>query len=114
MYWRVNCQFNYQRNWCIKCISCRFLSAIQTKLKKTILSVPDNILEQYGAVSEETVIAMAKGALKQSKSDFVIAVSGIAGPDGGTNEKPVGLGFASLGALLITLKQFLCITQHQG
>ncbi len=60
------------------------------EIKHSILGVSNSILEQHGAVSEETVLAMAKGALAKSGSDLVIAVSGIAGPDGGTAEKPVG------------------------
>ncbi|WP_448246832.1 CinA family nicotinamide mononucleotide deamidase-related protein [Thalassotalea agariperforans] len=60
------------------------------EIKHSILGVSNSIIEQHGAVSEETVLAMAKGALAKSGSDLVIAVSGIAGPDGGTAEKPVG------------------------
>lgn len=60
------------------------------EIKQRILNVPSNILEQFGAVSEEVVTAMAEGALQKSSADLVIAVSGIAGPDGGSNEKPVG------------------------
>ncbi|MDX1685550.1 MAG: competence/damage-inducible protein A [Saprospiraceae bacterium] len=59
-------------------------------LKTSELGVPEKLLWQYGAVSEETVIAMAEGALKRYKADVVLAVSGIAGPDGGTKDKPVG------------------------
>src|SRR6202012_4082594 len=47
-------------------------------------------LEKFGAVSEDTVTEMVQGALKNFKSDYAIAVTGIAGPDGGTPEKPVG------------------------
>lgn len=60
------------------------------KMKTTMLEVNKNSLEQHGAVSEAVVIEMAKGALEKSSADFVIAVSGIAGPDGGSIEKPVG------------------------
>lgn len=59
-------------------------------IKSAVLNVDDNLLAKFGAVSEETVKAMAVGALAKSNSDYVIAVSGIAGPDGGTEEKPVG------------------------
>ena len=59
--------------------------------KERILHVPHEILVQYGAVSEETARAMAEGACKVSGADASIAVTGIAGPDGGTPEKPVGL-----------------------
>lgn len=60
------------------------------KMKTKMLSVPPTTLESYGAVSKETVIAMAKGALEHSNADIAIAVSGIAGPTGGTKEKPTG------------------------
>ena len=60
------------------------------EIKTSVLGVPKSVLDTNGAVSEETVIAMAKGALKQSSSDYVIAVSGIAGPSGGSADKPVG------------------------
>ncbi len=59
-------------------------------LKKSILGVKSNTLQQFGAVSRETVSEMAEGALLNFKSDYAIAVTGIAGPDGGTAEKPVG------------------------
>lgn len=60
------------------------------KMKTAMLGVSNNSLDQHGAVSEAVVIEMAKGALEKSSADFVIAVSGIAGPDGGSLEKPVG------------------------
>jgi nicotinamide-nucleotide amidase len=54
------------------------------------LGVSEKTLINYGAVSEETVKAMAEGAHSAFHSDYSIAVSGIAGPDGGSEEKPVG------------------------
>jgi nicotinamide-nucleotide amidase len=60
------------------------------EIKSKILSVPTQIIETHGAVSQETVIAMAKGALSKASADLVIAVSGIAGPSGGSKDKPVG------------------------
>jgi nicotinamide-nucleotide amidase len=59
-------------------------------MKNKILNVDNELLDQYGAVSKEVVIAMAQGALEKSSADYVIAVSGIAGPGGGSIEKPVG------------------------
>jgi nicotinamide-nucleotide amidase len=59
-------------------------------MKQSILAVPANAIEKYGAVSEAVVKAMAEGALAKSGADMVIAVTGIAGPDGGSDEKPVG------------------------
>lgn len=59
-------------------------------LKENLLNVPEETLTKYGAVSEETVLAMLKGALQACKTDVAIAISGIAGPGGGSVEKPVG------------------------
>ena len=58
--------------------------------KHSLLSVPEETLAQYGAVSEPVVLAMLTGALENSGSDIGIAVSGIAGPGGGSDDKPVG------------------------
>jgi nicotinamide-nucleotide amidase len=58
--------------------------------KERLLGVPASVLEQHGAVSAETVSAMARGALAVSGAGLSLAVSGIAGPDGGTVDKPVG------------------------
>lgn len=60
------------------------------ELKESLLGVKRETIEQYGAVSEQTVKEMAEGALTNFKSDYSIAITGIAGPDGGTPEKPVG------------------------
>jgi nicotinamide-nucleotide amidase len=60
------------------------------ELKEDILGVKKETLSKYGAVSEETVIEMVDGALINFKTDYALAVTGIAGPDGGTPEKPVG------------------------
>jgi len=59
-------------------------------IKSKVLDVPTITLADHGAVSKETVLAMANGALEKSNADFTIAVSGIAGPTGGTKDKPVG------------------------
>ena len=59
-------------------------------IKAKIISVSEHTLTQFGAVSSEVVLEMAQGALKQSGSDYVVAVSGIAGPGGGSIDKPVG------------------------
>jgi nicotinamide-nucleotide amidase len=67
--------------------------------KMTELGVPAGLLEKHGAVSREVVQAMAAGALRGSGADLAVAVTGIAGPTGGTPEKPVGLVyFAVAGA----------------
>ena len=58
--------------------------------KSEMVNVAESTLEQHGAVSEEVVKEMVAGALKKSGADIAVSVSGIAGPDGGTEEKPVG------------------------
>ena len=58
--------------------------------KQNLLGVKDTTLQQFGAVSEETVRQMAQGAIAALGTDYAIATSGIMGPDGGTPEKPVG------------------------
>ncbi len=58
--------------------------------KEEILGVPRSLIETHGAVSEEVVLAMARGALVHSNGDVSMSVSGVAGPDGGTPDKPVG------------------------
>lgn len=64
--------------------------AYDNEAKTTILGVDKSIIERFGAVSEECVIAMAEGAKRLFGSDWSIATSGIAGPGGGSEEKPVG------------------------
>ncbi len=66
--------------------------------KERVLSVPREVLETYGAVSAETVRAMARGVLGLSGADVAVSVSGIAGPGGGTPEKPVGTVWIGLAA----------------
>lgn len=60
------------------------------EVKEKQLGVKSETLAQFGAVSEQTVLEMAQGAIKQANSDYAIAVSGIAGPGGGSDDKPVG------------------------
>ena len=66
------------------------LVAYSNKIKNKILGVKSETLEKYGAVSQETVEEMAKGALKLFDADYAVAISGIAGPGGATEDKPVG------------------------
>lgn len=59
--------------------------------KKTLLGVPSDILDTYGAVSHQTAEAMCQGLLERTGSDLAVSVTGIAGPGGGSEAKPVGL-----------------------
>jgi nicotinamide-nucleotide amidase len=59
--------------------------------KNECLGVPSGLLETYGAVSEEVARAMAMGAVHRSRANIAVAVTGVAGPGGGSEEKPVGL-----------------------
>jgi len=63
------------------------------------LKVDKDIIEKNGAVSEECAMAMAKGCRKLFDSDYALSITGIAGPDGGTEEKPVGLTYIGLSSI---------------
>ena len=78
-------------------------------IKQMLLGVPETTLMNHGAVSEETVLAMAKGALDKSAADFVIAVSGIAGPGGGTKDKPLGSVWIAWGNKKSLQAKYYCI-----
>jgi nicotinamide-nucleotide amidase len=67
------------------------------EIKENILGVPEQTLKSFGAVSEETVTQMVKGALEKLNVDYVVATSGIMGPDGGSAEKPVGTVWIAAG-----------------
>jgi nicotinamide-nucleotide amidase len=71
--------------------------AYDNSVKKDVLGVSPATLETVGAVSEETVKEMVKGVLKNLKTDYALATSGIMGPDGGTEEKPVGTVWIAVG-----------------
>jgi nicotinamide-nucleotide amidase len=78
-----------------------FLASLVTysnDAKQSFLGVHSETLAQYGAVSEETAREMAEGARKKTGADYALAVTGIAGPSGGSPEKPVGTVFISLAA----------------
>ena len=59
--------------------------------KKEILGVQEDILDTFGSVSAATAWAMAQGALRKSQADVAVSISGVAGPDGGSEMKPVGM-----------------------
>lgn len=66
--------------------------------KHELLDVETTLLDQYGAVSEQVATAMAQGALAHSHADIAAGITGVAGPAGGTPEKPVGLVFIAVAA----------------
>jgi len=68
------------------------------EIKENVLGVKLETLEKYGAVSQQVVEEMVKGVLKLMQTDYAIAVSGIAGPTGGTEEKPVGTTWIAVGS----------------
>lgn len=77
--------------------------------KAEMLGVPESLIEDYGAVSEPVANAMASGALLHSAAEFAVAVTGVAGPGGGSADKPVGtvwIALASKGYLQAWRYQF--------
>ena len=82
-------------------------------LKKKLLNVSAQILEQEGAVSEATVIEMVTGGLVQLKTDIVVSISGIAGPSGGTPDKPVGTIWLAIGNSVTTKSSKLLLGKNR-
>lgn len=77
--------------------------------KQDLLGVRKTTLQKYGAVSEQTAREMAKGALKKSRGSIAVAVTGVAGPTGGSDTKPVGMvcfAFASRGKVSSETRYF--------
>ncbi|MFH0839586.1 MAG: competence/damage-inducible protein A [Candidatus Omnitrophota bacterium] len=72
------------------------------------LGVPAELIKRYGAVSREVAVSMAKGLLKKAGTDYAIALTGIAGPTGGTNKKPVGLVYIALASY----KKIVCVNRR--
>ena len=70
--------------------------AYHNHVKRALLGVSASVLRTYGAVSEETAAKMAQGVRKKFSADIGISITGIAGPSGGTKEKPVGLVYIGL------------------
>lgn len=80
-------------------------------IKESVLGVDAKLLRDHGAVSEQVVLAMAQGALGLSGADCVVAVSGVAGPGGGTEEKPVGTVWVAWGGR--DANGELCLKAHR-
>ncbi len=75
----------------------------QTKIK--LLKISPKVIEKYGSVSNPVAIAMAQGVQKIHQTDFGISITGIAGPNGGSSAKPVGLTYIALSAKTKTICQ---------
>ncbi len=78
--------------------------------KRRVLGVSAETLDACGAVSPETAAEMARGVRAAAGADFGVGITGIAGPDGGTPEKPVGLVYVAASSADTTYVQRLCIT----
>jgi len=86
----------------------RGVVSYSNKSKMELLGVPEDLLKKYGAVGEQVAKAMAEGIRTKSKVDIGIATTGIAGPMGGTKEKPVGLVYIAISIQKNTdVKKFL-------
>ena len=77
---------------------CGGVVSYSNNAKMKTLNVSEKTIDEYGAVSKETVVEMANGVLKLFKTDYAIAVSGIAGPNGGTKDKPIGTTWIAIGS----------------
>jgi len=88
--------------------------AYSNEIKEKLLGVPHQTLLVHGAVSEQTVIAMAQGIRERFATDYSIAVSGIAGPGGGTEEKPVGTTWIAVATPTGTVARKFLLGDHRG
>ena len=88
--------------------------AYSNEIKEKLLGVPRQTLVDHGAVSEQTVIAMAEGIKERFATEYSIAVSGIAGPGGGTDEKPVGTTWIAVAAPAGTIARKFLLGDHRG
>jgi nicotinamide-nucleotide amidase len=88
--------------------------AYSNEIKEQFLGVPHQLIVDFGAVSEQTVIAMAEGIRSRFTTDFSIAVSGIAGPGGGTDEKPVGTTWIAIATPKETIARKFLFGEHRG
>lgn len=75
---------------------CGSVVSYSNEAKKMLLDIDEELLAQYGAVSQEVAVAMAEAVVRKFGTDYGLSTTGIAGPDGGTDEKPVGLVYIAL------------------
>lgn len=80
--------------------------------KENILKVPSSILAEHGAVSEATALHMATGARQIFNADWCISITGIAGPEGGNTQKPVGFVCFGIANQKNNLAKSICFTDH--
>lgn len=88
--------------------------AYSNRIKQEMLGVSEKSLQSYGAVSEQVVKEMADGARVKFNTDFAVATSGIAGPDGGTPEKPVGTVWIAVSSKKRTVAKKFMFGEHRG
>ncbi len=88
--------------------------AYSNEIKEQFLGVPHQIMVNNGAVSEQTVIAMAEGIRSRFATDYAIAVSGVAGPGGGTDEKTVGTTWIAVVTPTETITKKFLLGDHRG
>jgi len=93
---------------------CGSVISYSNQAKETQLGISKSIIEANGAVSKEVVKEMSKSVLKKFNTKYAISVSGIAGPDGGTNEKPVGTTWISVSSEDKTVSQEFLFGEHRG
>ena len=83
-------------------------------IKNQELSIPASLIDSVGAVSKEVVELMAENSRKKFNTDFSIAISGIAGPDGGTKEKPIGTTWISVSSKEEVISELFVFGEHRG
>ncbi len=88
--------------------------AYSNEIKQNLLSVDGDDLEKYGAVSEQVVRKMAESAIEIFNTDYAISTSGIAGPDGGTDEKPVGTTWIAVASKTETIAKLYHFSEYRG